>query len=48
MIYKKIREARSNLDTVSRIKSVLPLDSIRRLKYQLMEQEKNTKILQEN
>ena len=48
MIYKKIREAKSNLDTVSKIKSFLPLDSIRRLKYQQIEQEKKSKILQEN
>jgi hypothetical protein len=32
MIYRKITQAKSQLDNVSRIKSFLPLESVRRLK----------------
>lgn len=44
MIYRKITQAKSQLDNVSRIKSFLPLDSVRKLKLQQLELERSESI----
>jgi hypothetical protein len=48
MIYRKITQAKSQLDNVSRIKSFLPLESVRRLKFQQLELERTESIKREN
>ena len=48
MIYRKITQAKSQLDNVSRIKSFLPLESVRKLKFQQLELERTESIKREN
>jgi len=48
MMFKKIRDARSLLDTHSRIKDRLPPDSVRKLKHQQLDEDRKIDIEKEN
>ena len=48
MMFRKIRDARSYVDNVCRIKQIVPSDSVRRLKLQQLEEVRNLDVLREN
>ena len=48
MMFKKIRDAKSNVDNVSTIKQKLPPEPIRRLKQQQLDEDRRIKMEREN
>jgi len=47
-MFRKIRDARSNVDNICKIKQICPSDSVRRLKLQQLDDDRNIEIQREN